>query len=89
MNIFVANLNFKIQDNFLRELFENYGEVNSAKVIMDRMTGRSKGFGFVEMANDQDGQNAINELNGKEVQGKALVVKQAYDRDNDQRSNRR
>lgn len=50
MNIFVANLNFKIQDNFLRELFENYGEVNSAKVIMDRMTGRSKGFGFVEMA---------------------------------------
>lgn len=89
MNIFVANLNFKIQDNFLRELFENYGEVNSAKVIMDRMTGRSKGFGFVEMTNDQDGQNAINELNGKEVQGKALVVKQAYDRDNDQRSNRR
>ncbi|NSW44249.1 MAG: RNA-binding protein [Bacteroidales bacterium] len=89
MNIFVANLNFKIQDNFLRELFENYGEVNSAKVIMDRMTGRSKGFGFVEMANDQDAQNAINELNGKEVQGKALVVKQAYDRDNDQRSNRR
>jgi len=89
MNIFVANLNFKIQDNFLRELFENYGEVNSAKVIMDRMTGRSKGFGFVEMANDQDAQNAINELNGKEIQGKALVVKQAYDRDNDQRSNRR
>ena len=89
MNIFVANLNFKIQDNFLRELFENYGEVNSAKVIMDRMTGRSKGFGFVEMANDQDGQNAINELNGKEVQGQALVVKQAYDRDNDDRSTRR
>lgn len=89
MNIFVANLNFKIHNNFLRELFENYGEVNSAKVIMDWMTGRSKGFGFVEMANDQDGQNAINELNGKEVQGKALVVKQAYDRNNDQRSNRR
>jgi len=89
MNIFVANLNFKIQDNFLRELFENYGEVNSAKVIMDRMTGRSKGFGFVEMTNDQEAQNAINDLNGKEVQGKALVVKQAYDRDNDQRSNRR
>ncbi|MGQ9847102.1 MAG: RNA recognition motif domain-containing protein, partial [Bacteroidales bacterium] len=70
-------------------LFENYGEVNSAKVIMDRMTGRSKGFGFVEMANDKEGQNAINELNGKEVQGKALVVKQAYDRNNDHRSNRR
>jgi len=89
MNIFVANLNFKIQDGFLRELFEGYGEVSSAKVIMDRMTGRSKGFGFVEMANDQDAQSAINDLNGKEVQGKVLVVKQAYDRDNDNRSNRK
>ncbi len=80
MNIFVANLNFKIQDGYLRELFENYGEVQSAKVIMDRMTGRSKGFGFVEMMNDDEAQAAIDELNGKEVMGKALVVKEAHER---------
>ncbi|MCX7862150.1 MAG: RNA-binding protein [Bacteroidales bacterium] len=80
MNIFVANLNFKIQDGFLRELFENFGEVHSAKVITDRMTGRSKGFGFVEMLNDDEAQTAIDELNGKEVMGKVLVVKEAHDR---------
>ncbi len=80
MNIFVANLNFKIQDGYLRELFENYGEVQSAKVIMDRMTGRSKGFGFVEMMNDDEALTAIDELNGKEVMGKTLVVKEAHER---------
>ncbi len=80
MNIFVANLNFKIQDNYLRELFENYGEVQSAKVIMDRMTGRSKGFGFVEMVNADEAKSAIKELNGKEVMGKTLVVKEAYEK---------
>lgn len=88
MNIFVANLNFKIQDNFLRELFENYGEVESAKVIVDRMTGRSKGFGFVEMQNEQEALAAINDLNGREVQGKVLVVKQAYKRDQERRNTR-
>ncbi len=88
MNIFVANLNFKIQDNFLRELFENYGEVESAKVIVDRMTGRSKGFGFVVMQNEQEALAAINDLNGREVQGKVLVVKQAYKRDQERRNTR-
>ncbi len=89
MNIFVANLNFKFQDQSLKELFENYGEVSSAKVITDRMSGRSKGYGFVEMPNDTEGQAAIHDLNGKEVQGKALVVKQAYDKDSEHRSNRK
>jgi RNA recognition motif-containing protein len=80
MNIFVANLNFKIQDNYLRKIFEEYGEVQSAKVITDRMTGRSKGYGFVEMINDDEARTAIEELNGKEVMGKNIVVKEAHDR---------
>ena len=77
MNIFVAQLNFKIQSESLREIFEEYGEVTSAKVIMDQATGRSKGFGFVEMADETAALNAIEELNGAEVEGKTIVVKKA------------
>ena len=77
MNIFVAQLNFRIQSDFLKEIFEEYGEVTSAKVITDQATGRSKGYGFVEMANDDEANNAINELNGAEVEGKTIVVKKA------------
>jgi RNA recognition motif-containing protein len=77
MNIFVAQLNFRIQSDYLKEIFEEYGEVSSAKVIVDKATGRSKGFGFVEMPNDNEAQNAIEELDGAEVEGKTIVVKKA------------
>jgi RNA recognition motif-containing protein len=80
MNIFVANLNFKIQSEHLQEIFEEYGEVTSAKVIMDRETGRSKGFGFVEMANDEEAKKAIETLNGAELEGKTIAVKEAEPR---------
>ena len=59
MNIYISNLSYDVNDSDLRELFEEYGEVSSAKVIMDRETGRSRGFGFVEMSDDTQGQKAI------------------------------
>ena len=62
MNIFVAKLNFDTRENDLQAAFEEFGTVDSAKIIMDKFTGKSKGFGFVEMPNDEEGQNAINEL---------------------------
>jgi RNA recognition motif-containing protein len=77
MNIFVANLNFKIRGEYLREVFEEYGEVSSAKVIMDRRTGKSKGFGFVEMDNEDEALKAIEALNGQELQGREVVVQKA------------
>ena len=80
MNIFVGSLPFKIQEADLRELFEAYGEVNSVKIINDRETGRSKGFGFVEMADDEAGKKAIADLNGSEVAGRNIVVNQAEDK---------
>ena len=80
MNIFVGSLPFKIQEADLRELFEAYGEVNSVKIINDRETGRSKGFGFVEMADDEAGKKAIADLNGSEVAGRNIVVNQADDK---------
>ena len=60
MNIYISNLSYDVNDSDLRELFEEYGEVSSAKVIMDRETGRSRGFGFVEMSDDTQGQKAID-----------------------------
>ncbi|MDB4728447.1 RNA-binding protein, partial [Saprospiraceae bacterium] len=63
MNIFVAKLNFDTQEDDLRDAFEEFGSVDSVKIIMDKFTGRSKGFGFVEMPNDEEAQNAINDLN--------------------------
>jgi len=80
MNIFVANLNFKVQEEDLRETFEAYGEVDSARIITDRHTGRSKGFGFVEMSNADEANVAIEQLNDKEVEGRNLVVKIAEER---------
>ena len=79
MNIFVSNLSYAINDDDLRQAFEEYGEVSSAKVITDKFTGRSRGFGFVEMS-DEHGQKAIEELNGAEFDGRALVVKEANPR---------
>ena len=66
MNIYISGLSYGINDADLNELFSAYGETSSAKVIMDRESGRSRGFGFVEMTSDTDGQKAINELNGAE-----------------------
>ena len=73
-NIFVGSLPFSIEEADLRESFEAYGSVDSVKIISDKFTGRSKGFGFVEMANDDEAQKAIDELNGATVQGRAIVV---------------
>ncbi|NOU45904.1 MAG: RNA-binding protein [Bacteroidales bacterium] len=77
MNIFVAKLNFKTTSEELLELFEKFGEVSSAKVIMDKATNRSKGYGFVDMPDDNQGFAAINDLNETEVDGSTIVVKKA------------
>ena len=80
MNIFVARLNYRTNEDSLQKLFENYGEVSSAKIIFDRIEGRSKGFGFVEMADDEAAQKAIDELNDTEFEGRQIVVKKANPR---------
>lgn len=80
MKIFVAKLDYSITDADLEHVFKDYGEVESAKVIMDRETGRSRGFGFVEMPNDEEAQAAIDELDGAELEGREVVVKKAEDR---------
>jgi RNA recognition motif-containing protein len=77
MNIYVSGLSFKINDDDLKQLFEEYGEITSAKVITDKMTGRSRGFGFVEMSNDEEAAHAMEELNGAEYDGKVIAVSQA------------
>jgi RNA recognition motif-containing protein len=77
MNIFVAQLNFKVDNDYLKEIFSEYGEVTSAKVITDKSTGRSKGYGFVDMPDEKEALNAIEELNGAEVEGKTIVVKRS------------
>lgn len=74
MNIYVSNLSFSVQDEDLREYFSEYGEVSSAKVITDKFTNRSRGFGFVEMADDAAAQKAIQELDGAMVDGRAIKV---------------
>ena len=74
MNIFVGSLPFTIDEADLRESFEAYGTVDSVKIITDKFTGRSKGFGFVEMSNDDEAQKAIDELNGATVEGRTIVV---------------
>lgn len=74
MNIFVGSLPFSIDEADLRESFGVYGTVNSVKIITDKFTGRSKGFGFVEMENDEEAEKAIQELNGATVEGRTIVV---------------
>lgn len=82
MNIFVAKLNFDTRESDLQEAFEAHGEVDSVKIIIDKFTGRSKGFGFVEMPNDDEGQAAIDALNEQEFDGRQIVVKKAEPREN-------
>ncbi len=80
MNIYVGNLNYRVREDQLQEVMEDFGVVNSVKLILDRETGRSKGFAFVEMDNDDDADHAIKELNGAEFEGRTMVVKEARPR---------
>ena len=75
--LYVGNLDYGVTDSALEQMFATHGTVESARVIMDRDTGRSKGFGFVEMGSDQEAQAAIAALNGKEVDGRSLTVNEA------------
>lgn len=77
MNIYVGNLSWNLKDQDLSNLFASHGEVSSAKIVTDKFTGRSKGFGFVEMTNDDQAQAAITALNGTEVDGRNIVVNES------------
>lgn len=81
MNIYVGNLSYRMDDRGLEEVFAKFGEVKSAKIIMDRETGRSKGFGFVEMQTSTAGNEAIEALNEKECEGRTLRVNEAKPRE--------
>jgi RNA recognition motif-containing protein len=83
MNIFVGNLNYSITEDDLKEIFEEYGELNSVKLITDKFTGRSKGFGFVEMSDAEEAKKAIEELNGAEVEGRSMVVNESIEKKRD------
>ena len=85
MNIYVSNLSFNVQDEDLRSYFEEYGEVTSAKVITDKFTNRSRGFGFVEMSDNEAAKKAMQELDGATVDGRAIKVNEARPRE--ERSN--
>lgn len=87
MNIFVGNLNYVITEDDIRGFFEEYGELSSVKLITDKFTGKSKGFAFVEMADEQEAKKAIEELNGAEVEGRTMVVNESIEkkRDNNRR----
>jgi len=81
MNIYVANIPWKATEDQLKSLFAEYGDVSSAKIIMDKMTNRSRGFGFVEMSDDNSARQAITNLNGADFLGKSLVVNEARPRE--------
>ena len=87
MNIYISGLSFSANDADLNNLFAEYGEVSSAKVILDRETGKSRGFAFVEMTNDTEGQKAIDELNGVEYDQKVIAVSIARPREERPRNN--
>ena len=80
-NIFVSNLSFRLNNEDLQEAFEAYGEVSSAKIITDKFTGRSRGFGFVEMPDNESAERAIAALNGTDLEGKIISVAEARPRD--------
>ena len=88
MNIFISNLDFKVQSEDLNEIFAEYGDVTSAKVITDKFTGRSRGFGFVEMSDEEAGKKAIEELNEAEYAGKTINVAVAKPRTENSDRNR-
>ncbi|ADJ27297.1 RNA recognition motif domain-containing protein [Nitrosococcus watsonii] len=80
VNIYVGNLSYQVTDEDLRAAFENYGEVSSAKVIVDKFSNRSKGFGFVEMASKEDAETAIKEMHDSDIKGRQIVVNEARPR---------
>ena len=81
MNIYVGNLSYGMSEDELREAFAEYGDVSSVKILTDRETGRSRGFGFVEMPNQSEGEAAVAQLNGKELGGRTLRVNEARPRE--------
>jgi len=81
MNIYVSNLSFNVQDEDLKEFFAPYGEVTSAKVIMDRLTNQSRGFGFIEMPDEEASRKAIAELDGATVENRTIKVNEARPRE--------
>jgi RNA recognition motif-containing protein len=100
MNIYVGSLQYDVTEDELRTIFETYGAVDTVKIIMDKFSGRSKGFGFIEMTDNQEAEQAIQSLNGTEINGRRIVVNLAaekkerprrsggFERRNDYRSNR-
>lgn len=80
MNIYVGNLNYNLSEDELRDIFSEFGEVGSAKIITDKYTGKSKGFGFVEMENDDEAREAIENLNDRDINGRNLRVNEARER---------
>jgi RNA recognition motif-containing protein len=86
MNMYVSNLGFHVTDEDLRALFAGFGEVTSAKVITDRTTGRSRGFGFVEMTDDTAAEEAMKKLEGSEVEGRSISVSKAKPKSDDRSS---
>ena len=80
MNIYVGNLSYDVTDEDLEAAFSEHGEIDSARVIIDRFSGRSRGFGFVEMPSNDEGQAAIENMNGKDLKGRALIVNEARPR---------
>ena len=85
MNIYVGNMSFDVTEADLRQAFEAFGEVTSAKIITDKFTGDPRGFGFVEMSNNSEGQAAISGLDGKDLKGRSLRVNEARPRSDDRR----
>jgi RNA recognition motif-containing protein len=81
MNIYVGNLSYSMSEGELRDAFGAFGDVSSVKILMDRETGRSRGFGFVEMPNQSEGEAAISNLNGKDLGGRALRINEARPRE--------
>ncbi len=82
MNMYISNLGFHTTEDELRKLFEEFGQVSSAKVITDRETGRSRGFGFVEMSSSTEASQAMSKLNGKDIEGRSISVTVAREKEN-------
>jgi RNA recognition motif-containing protein len=85
MNIYIGNLHYNVNEEELKEIFKKYGEVMSVVIITDKYTGRSKGFGFIEMLNNEEANKAIDNLNGTEIHGRKVNVTQARERGNNDR----
>lgn len=81
MNIYVGNLDFRMKEDELSKTFEEFGEVSSARIISDKYSGRSKGFGFVEMPDDEEAKSAIERLNGQEMGGRKIIVNESIERE--------